>query len=57
MQASQLLGPITDQLTMEQAQILMCDAKEVRKACIRAGHIMPPAADKINNNTFCRGVQ
>ena len=56
MNAAQALGPLSDQLSMEQALVLMSDVKEVRKQCIRNGFIMPPADDAICTPTFVRGV-
>ena len=52
MNAAQAIGPLGDQLTLEQANILMGDPKQVRKHCIRNGFIMPDEHDAICTATF-----
>ena len=51
------LGPLSAELTMEQASILMADVKQVRKQCIRNGFLMPPEDDAICTGAFVRGVK
>ena len=57
MDAVSALGPLSDQLTIEQAAILMSDPKEVRRHCIRNNYLMPPEDDAINTAAFVRGVK
>ena len=51
------LGPLSDELTLEQASILMADPKQVRRQCIRNGFLMPPEEDAICTGAFVRGVK
>ena len=51
------LGNLGENLTLDQAQILMSDRLEMRKQCIRVGYCMPDGTDAICSFTFVKGVK